>query len=129
MEVARAREVQPIHTPEGTMRPLLFGRNVSLIHLEVPVGLEVPPHSHPREGIVYCLRGNVELILEGQGVVSLAPDTAGRLQPGQSVGLRNPGDCPAELLLISSPPGARSAEELRARIQLATGGEHPGEQQ
>ena len=119
MEVARASEVAPIHTPEGIMRPLLFAENLSLIHLEVPAGLNVPPHAHEREGVVYCLSGRVDLVLEDGATVELTRDSAARVQPGQAVGLRNPGAETAELLLVSSPPGARSADELRARIEAA----------
>lgn len=111
---------------EGTVRPLLFGANLSLINLQVPPGLEAPPHSHPREGIVYCLRGSVELIAEDGESVPLTRDMAARVQPGRAVGLKNPGPEAAELLLVSSPPGARSAEELRARIQAAVGKDGQG---
>ncbi len=119
MDVARVSDVAPVVTPEGAMRPLLFGEHLSAIHLEVPSGLAVPPHSHPREGLAYCLGGSVELALEGGRSVVLTADTAVVLRAGQAVGLRNPGPEPAKLLLVSSPPAATSAEELRARIETA----------
>jgi len=117
MEVVKAAEVEPIHTPEGSMRPLVFGTNASLVHLEVPPGMVVPPHAHPREGIVYCLSGSVELASGPQRTALLTVGCAMRVQAAQEIGLRNPGKKPAALLLISSPPASSSAAELRAQIE------------
>jgi len=115
LETARAPEVEPIDTPEGVMRPLLFGAQASLIHLEVPSGTEVPPHGHPNEGLAYCLSGEVELTLLGATIL-LAAESAIRVPAGESVGMRNPGPEPAKLLLVSAPPAASSLEELRGLV-------------
>jgi len=116
VEVVRAAEARAVETPEGVMRPLLFGTNVSLIHLEVPPGTEVPPHGHPREGILYCLKGELELAVGGR-TIHLEADTAVKVPADEQVGMRNPGAGSVRGLLISSPPAAGSAEELEARIK------------
>jgi len=56
-QTARAPEGEPIDTPEGVMRPLLFGVLSSLTHIQVPSATEVPPYAHANHGIPYCLMG------------------------------------------------------------------------
>ena len=53
---------EAIETGEGIMRPFLFSDNVTLIHLEIPVGMSAPPHAHPRQGVMVCLRGELEVL-------------------------------------------------------------------
>jgi len=121
VDVARMSEARAIETPEGVMRPLIFGTSVSVIHLEVPAGIEVGAHGHPREGILYCLSGEIELIAEGE-TIRLGADTGVKIQANTKVGLRNPGDKAGMALLISSPPAAGSAEELEERIKALSSG-------
>lgn len=116
MEIVKTAEVEPIHTPEGVMRGLLFGAGASLIHLEVTPGIDVAAHAHPNEALVFCLSGNVELTVAGK-VIVLSADSAARVPAGESIGMRNPGPSAAKMLLISAPPAAASLEELKARIQ------------
>ncbi len=118
MEIVKTSEVEPIHTPEGVMRGLVFGTAASLIHLEAPPGIVVPPHAHPNEALVFCLSGNVELTLAGK-VIELSADSAAKVPAGESIGMRNPGPSAAKMLLISAPPVAASFQELKARIQAA----------
>ena len=50
------------------MKPLVFGENLAVMHLLIPAGLEVPPHAHPGEGVLYCLSGELEVISGGETV-------------------------------------------------------------
>ena len=125
VDVVGMAEARAIETSEGVMRPLLFGAAVSVIHLEVPAGIEVGAHGHPREGILYCLSGELELTAGGR-TIGLEADTAVRVPADEKVGMRNPGAGPAMALLISSPPAAGSAEELEAHIKALTSA-HAGE--
>jgi len=118
VKITKTVEVPPIETPEGIMRPLLFGTNASLIHLEVPSGTEVAPHAHPNEGLVYCISGKVELT-HRKTTIPLLAGSAAKVPAAQSIGMRNPGPWPAKMLLISAPPAASSFEELKARVEAA----------
>ena len=109
-------DTESLATSEGTVRPFFFGENVSLIHLEVPKGLEIPAHSHPREGILYCLAGELQVYSEDQ-LFKLSEAMALLVPPDVAVGIRNKSDVPAECLLISSPPALRSADELKERLK------------
>lgn len=109
-------DAESLTTSEGIVRPFLFTENVSLIHLEVPKGLEIPAHSHPKEGILYCLAGELQVYSEDQ-LFKLGKATALLVPPDVAVGIRNRTDRPAECLLISSPPASRSAEDLKERLK------------
>lgn len=115
MEMTTISEAKLISTPEGQMRPLLFGEKAALIHLEVPPKTEVPPHAHPGEGLVFCLSGTVEFETT-ERTVTCTHGSAVLLRANEVVGMRNSGPLPAELLLISAPPAVRSFEELERHI-------------
>jgi len=116
MEVMNIREAERIETSEGIMRPLLFGRNLSLFYLEAPPQLEVPAHGHPGEGVLYCLEGEVEAISD-QGKTVVKSGTALLVRPNEELGLRNPTAATAKALLISSPGTARSLEEFKELLK------------
>jgi len=59
-------EVESLETSEGVMKPLIFGEKVAVIHLEIPTGLEVSPHPHSMEGVIYCLSGELEVFSGGE---------------------------------------------------------------
>ena len=115
METKRLEEAEALETPEGVMRPLVFGEKLFVSHLEVPAGLEVPGHAHPGEGVLYGLSGEL-VATHGGGETKIAAGTALHVSPGEEVGVRNPSDSPAAGLLISSPPTVRSLEELKAML-------------
>ena len=62
------------------------------------------PHSNPLEEIYLVLRGNVEMMVDGV-THRLRPGDAVIAIPKSSHSLRNPGDEPAELLVIWAGPG------------------------
>jgi quercetin dioxygenase-like cupin family protein len=47
---------------------------LKVVHLLVPAGLNVPPHAHPREGVVYCMSNELEVV-SGGGTVMLSSGT------------------------------------------------------
>jgi quercetin dioxygenase-like cupin family protein len=57
IEMKNIQEAEGLETPEGLMKPLIFGERLGVIHLEIPAGLEVSPHAHTTEGVLYCLSG------------------------------------------------------------------------
>jgi quercetin dioxygenase-like cupin family protein len=86
IEIRNIGEVEGLETSEGTMKPLIFGENLAVIHLEIPAGLEVSPHAHPGEGILYCLSGELEVISGGE-TVTLSSGTAMLVPSGKEVGI------------------------------------------
>ena len=123
IEIRNIGEVEGLETSEGIMKPLIFGENLAVIHLEIPAGLEVSPHAHPREGVLYCLSGELEVISGGE-TVTLSNGTAMIVPSGTEVGIKNQKDAAVNALLISSPPTVRSVEELRNIINSHKGGKH-----
>ena len=115
-------EVEGLETSEGIMKPLIFGERVAVIHLEIPAGLEVPPHAHPSEGVIYCLSGELEVI-SGSETVTIGSGTAILVPPNIEVGIKNHGDAPVNAILISSPPPVKSADELKNILKKQIEGE------
>ena len=114
--IFNAYDTEGLQTGEGTMRPFLFTSNVSLIHLEIPAGLEVHPHAHPKDGLLYCLAGDLE-IFTGDRRFTITKGTAVTVPANVKVGVANKLDGAVECLLISAPPTFKSAEELKERIK------------
>jgi len=116
MKIKSIDEVEGLETSEGIMKPLIFGEKVAVIHLAIPVGLEVPPHAHSMEGVIYCLSGELEVI-SGSERVTIGGGTAILVPPNVEVGIKNCGDGPVNVILVSSPPPVKSAEELKNLLQ------------
>ncbi len=115
IEIKNISEVEGLETSEGVMKPLVFGENLAVMHLLIPAGLEVSPHAHPREGVLYCLSGELEVVSGGE-TVTISGGTAMLVPSGTEVGIKNQKDAAVNALLISSPPPVRSVEELRNLI-------------
>ena len=114
--IFNAYDAQGLQTGEGIMRPFLFTSKVSLIHLEIPAGLEVHPHAHPKDGLLYCLAGQLE-VFTGDRHFTITRGTAVKVPADVTVGVANKSDESVECLLISAPPTFKSAEELKERIK------------
>ena len=114
-------ESEGLQTSEGVMKPLVFGENLAVMHLMIPEGLEVLPHAHPGEGILYCLSGELEVVSGGE-TVTISSGTAMLVPSGTEVGIKNRQDTAVNALLISSPPPVRSVEELTNLINQHKGG-------
>ncbi|RJS85560.1 cupin domain-containing protein [Methanophagales archaeon] len=104
-------EVEDLETSEGVMKLLIFGEKVAVIHLEIPAGLEVSPHAHSMEGVIYCLSGELEVISRSE-TMTVNSGTAMLVPPNVEIGIKNHGNTPVNAILISSPPPVKSAEEL-----------------
>lgn len=120
MEVVRTSEIIPIETPEGNIRAVLFGSNACVIHLEVPPGIKVQPHAHPREILLYCLKGECHLTA-GARQALFSEGSAARITPGELLGLWNEAPMPAEFVVVSAPPPANSREEFEDYLQKGLG--------
>jgi len=120
LEIRTIDEAEGLQTPEGVMKPLVFGENLAVMHLMIPAGLEVPPHAHPMEGVLYCMSGELEVVSGGE-TVTISSGTAMLVPSGTEVGIKNRQDAAVNALLISSPPPVRSVEELRNLINQHKG--------
>ena len=109
MKIKNLRDAEKLETGEGDMWPLVLGENLSFYYLEIPPQLEVPPHSHPREGILYCLEGELELISR-DGKRSIGKDTALLLEPNEALGLKNLTKKTVKTLLISGSSASGSVK-------------------
>ncbi len=121
IEITTIDEAEGLETSEGVMKPLVFGENLAVMHLLIPAGLEVPPHAHPGEGVLYCLSGELDVVSGGE-TVTISSGTAMLVPPGTEVGIKNRHDAAVNALLISSPPTVRSVEELKNLIRHHKGG-------
>lgn len=112
MKVTTLSESPSYITPEGKMTPLMANENLSVIHLELPMGLRVPPHSHPFPGIILLTSGSVTLTGEEEKL----------LHEGDIVEI--PADYPAGLyaneaskaILLSAPSRYKDLKEMYERF-------------
>ena len=113
IKIKTISEIEGLETSEGVMKPLIFGEKVAVIHLEIPAGLELSPHAHSMEGVIYCLNGELEVIASKSETVTIGTGSAMLIPPGTEVGIKNRGDESVNAILISSPPPVKSDEEFK----------------
>lgn len=113
MIISRFNELKEFQTPEGIMKPLFVSEDLKVIHLKIPAGLEVRPHSHPNPGNIILLKGSVRLNAENP--VLLQEGDSAHIPADYTVGLESEGE--AEALLVSSPSGFRNIKELYKKLE------------
>ena len=116
IEIKNIGEVEGLETSEGVMKPLIFGEKVAVIHLEIPAGLELSPHAHSTEGVIYCLSGELE-VFSGDETETIGSGTAMLVPSNTEVGIKNQGNKTVNVILISSPPPVGSSEELKSLLK------------
>ncbi|WP_406152128.1 cupin domain-containing protein [Streptomyces sp. NBC_01012] len=73
--------------------------------MELPVGGSMPEHDHGLSQIVLIpVAGTIELHHNGQTRTLQAGASAAHIAVGDRVSLSNPGDAPASLMVVASPP-------------------------
>lgn len=78
-----------------------FGINV----VEIAAGEQIPEHDESerdQEEVFYILSGTPTLLIDGESHTA-PPGTFARLDPAHSRSVRNDGDEPADVLIISAP--------------------------
>ena len=120
IELKNIGEVEGLETSEGVMKPLIFGEKVAVIHLEIPTGLELSPHAHSTEGVIYCLSGELE-VFSGDETETIGSGTAMLVPSNTEVGIKNQGNKTVNVILISSPPPVGSSEELKSLLKKKKG--------
>jgi quercetin dioxygenase-like cupin family protein len=84
-----------------TLELRAFGINV----VEIPAGEQIPEHDETdrdQEEVFYVLDGSPTLRIDGESH-PLPAGTFARLDPGHSRTVRNDGDEPASVLIVSAP--------------------------
>jgi quercetin dioxygenase-like cupin family protein len=116
MRIVRAMDIKPVSGEEGIMRPLASAPYGLLVHLELTPGKEVPPHSHGHGWMLFCLEGEVEL-LSADGNERVPAGSAAAVDAAEEVGMRNPHQEPARVLVFS-PPTFASVRGASQRVQV-----------
>ena len=111
MKIVTIEDVEGLETPEGIIKPLLFTDKVGLLYIEVPARLDVTPHSHPQDNILYCIEGVVE-VSSGDKTTTISADSVIFIPANEVADIKNISDEPARLLIVSAPPVVKSAEEF-----------------
>jgi uncharacterized cupin superfamily protein len=78
-----------------------FGVNL----VELSPGRQIPEHdevARDQEELFYAISGDATLVVDG-GEFALPEGTFGRVDPAHRRTVRNDGDGPAEILIISAP--------------------------
>lgn len=77
---------------------------IGVLHLEIPAGVALPEHDHGASQIVLIpLSGALEL-RQGAHRLPLSYGMAAHVGLGERVGLANPDNVPATVMVIASPP-------------------------
>jgi quercetin dioxygenase-like cupin family protein len=113
MIISRFDELKEFQTSEGVMKPLFVSEELKVIHLKIPAGLKVRPHSHPSPGNLLLLKGAIKL--NAVDPVLLQEGDVAHIPADYTVGLES--ETEAEALLISSPSGYKTIEELYERLE------------
>lgn len=88
---------------EGDVAPLLFGKNLSSHAMVIPPGF-YPPHSHPMELFIICVRGSCD-IFQGDGSVRgvMKPMSVVLVPPNAEIGQEIHGPEPCEIVVVVAP--------------------------
>lgn len=116
MQIEQLKDTECLETSEGLMRPLVFGENIMVFHLEILPQFKVQPHAHEGEGFLYCLSGELE-VSSNKGKVSIGPGTAMLIPSGMEVGIENKQESSVEVIIVGSPPIVKSIEELKELLR------------
>ena len=116
MQIEQLKNTECLQTSEGLMRPLVFGENLMVFHLEIPPQFKVQPHAHEGEGFLYCLSGELEVSFN-KGKVSIGSGTAMLIPSGMEVGVENKQESSVEVIIVGSPPIVKSIEELKELLR------------
>lgn len=97
-----------------SLLPAATSERVAVIHVQLPPGLGMPEHDHgPSEIVLIPVSGSVEVHHDGQFSTLTAGAAAAHIGVGERVGLANPGQETAHLLVVASPP------DFAARVPAA----------
>ena len=94
---------------EGAMIPLFAYDNVSIVHLNLPAGLQVKPHSHPVATIMIMTKGFVKVI--GKEAADIKTGDLAYFPGGTEMGLESYEE--SEAIILTIPSRYKRTEEFR----------------
>jgi quercetin dioxygenase-like cupin family protein len=90
--------------------------------MKIPAGIDVAPHAHPNNCILFMVSGNIRLTLENSDVILGQGDMA-LIPANLKVGLVNESNSEAETLAIVLSPNYGSLDEFKQRLTNLLKGE------
>ena len=95
---------------EGDLAPLLHGEHLSSHAMIIPPGF-YPPHSHPMELLIVCVKGSCD-IFQGDGSVRgvMNPGSVALVPPNAEIGQEIHGPEPCQILVAVAPKVRTRAE-------------------
>jgi quercetin dioxygenase-like cupin family protein len=118
VKVLKLDAVEGFDTIEGFMKPLSVNEHVSVIHNILPKQLKAKPHAHKSNGVIFVLKGQLDLNSNGTSS-TLTSGSVAIIPANTVVGINTPVSS-AEVLMISAPPSCKSVQELKSRLQAAS---------
>ena len=115
--IENLKEIQYIPTGiEGDVAPLLFGENMTSHAMIIPPGV-YPPHSHPMELLLICIKGSCD-IFQGDGKVrgKMVPSSVALIPADAEIGQEIHGPEPCEIIVVVAPR-KMSREAFIARLE------------
>jgi quercetin dioxygenase-like cupin family protein len=109
--------IEGFNTIEGFMKPISINEHVSVIYTLISKNSKSKPHSHKSSGIIFLLKGQLELIAN-ETHLRLTPGSISVIPANTVVGINTP-DSSAEVLMISARSNCKSVQELKSRLQSA----------
>lgn len=96
---------------EGDLAPMLHGEHLSSHAMIIPPGF-YPPHSHPMELLIVCVKGSCD-IFQGDGSVRgvMNPGSVALVPADAEIGQEIHGPEPCQILVMVAPT-VRTREEF-----------------
>jgi quercetin dioxygenase-like cupin family protein len=109
MDIYKLNETESFQTSEGTMTPQFADENVSILHLSLPAGLQMKPHSHPSTMIMIMTKGFIKVL--GKEATDIRTGDLAYFPGGTEMGL----DCyeESEAILLTIPSRYKNTEDFR----------------
>ncbi len=101
---------------EGDVGPLLFGDHLTSHAMVIPPGF-YPPHAHPMELLIICVKGSCD-IFQGDGTVRgvMNPMSVALIPPDAEIGQEVKGTESCEIIVVVAPK-KMSREEFFSKLE------------
>lgn len=110
-------ELESFNTIERVLTPFFVSEHVSLISMNMPPQMDVPIHAHKPASVLFLLKGNLTLLLNGTHFHLVDGDIA-IIPGGVEAGFKNPSSSnEAELLFVSTPSGIKTLDGLKNALR------------
>jgi quercetin dioxygenase-like cupin family protein len=108
LEIYRFENAESFPTPEGIITPIYASKKVAVMHIKLPAGLKVEPHSHDEDGILMVTKGSFRLT--GDETIDLKSGDLVYVPEKVSAGIECDED--SEAVMLSVPSSYENVEAL-----------------